>query len=312
MTNALDYVRTALATWRSRYGDATLHNQCQRFDGYYWQEAYQGNDDIAVYPSAQAAANASSMFTTWINDPKITAGDLLYWWYGSAGHVGTVVGFDNGRTLVSHTANTGDTVLGFTNNVKISHADTLDLSFRGASHTNGANRVRNVDPWYVNSGGGAPAGNDGQVVDLGNDNWYWYNNANDAENHWNVRGGNRGGGPMLSGPYPVNEISAGGAIRVRSQANGVVWLAPEARALITGSPAAPSTSTLALEGAWYWFDSAADAQAGNRPHGGKYDGEKMLVGTYPVLQIAPNGAIQVRANDGSGPWVNSLASEYLR
>lgn len=315
MTNAIDVAQGAVNLWRQYHGNESLHNQCQRYDGYYWQWAYQGNDNIATYSTAQLAADNSVMFTTSINDPAIQTGDLLYWWYGSAGHVGTVVGRDGGRVLVTQTANTGDNLKDLGNNVKVSHADTLALSFRGASHTNGRNIQRTgLASWDLNTGGGTPAGGGGtgQIVDLGSQSWYWYKSAGEAERHQNVHGGKYTGEGMLSGPYPVLSISGGGAINVQSQSVGNVWLAPEAQAYITGGTApAPVQRTINLTSPWYWYNSADDAQATRNVHGGKYTGEPMLSGKYNVIQIAGNGAIQVRANDGSGPWLNSAASPYL-
>lgn len=154
MANALDVAKHALALWRSNHGNASLDQQCQRYDGYYWQWAYQGNENIHTYGTATAAARASSMFTYNINDASISPGDLVYWDWGTDGHVGTVIGRQNGRTLVTHTSSRGDTVLSLTNNVKVSHADSIPLSFIGVSHTNGANiRRTGLSGWP--SGGGA-------------------------------------------------------------------------------------------------------------------------------------------------------------
>lgn len=140
--NALDIAKQALALWRGNYGNESLDQQCQRFDGYYWQWAYQGNENIRTYGTATAAARASEMFTHDINDASISPGDLVYWDWGTDGHVGTVIGRQNGRTLVTHTSSRGDTVLSLTNNVKVSHADSIPLTFIGVSHTNGSNARR--------------------------------------------------------------------------------------------------------------------------------------------------------------------------
>ena len=146
--NGLELAQRALQLWKQNRGNESTYMQCQRFDGYYWQWAWQGNDSIQAYPSATDAANASVMFTTNVNDPAITPGDLLYWWWDPYGHVATAVGWDGGRLLVSNTARMGDTVLALRNDVKISHADTISLRFRGASHTNGRNRRRTgVTAW---------------------------------------------------------------------------------------------------------------------------------------------------------------------
>ena len=142
MNDGLFYTNRALDLWVENRGNESTYMQCQRFDGYYWQWAWQGNDSIRAYPSATDAANDSVMFTTNVNDPAITPGDLLYWWWDPYGHVCTAVGWDGGRLLVSNTARMGDTVLALRNGVKISHADTISLRFRGASHTNGRNLPR--------------------------------------------------------------------------------------------------------------------------------------------------------------------------
>lgn len=140
--NGLDVTNLALDLWAEYRGDESTYMQCQRFDGWYWQAAWQGNENVTAYPSATDAANASAMFTTDVNDPAITPGDLLYWWWDPYGHICTAVGWDGNRLLVSNTARMGDTYLALRNGVKISHADTISLSFRGASHTNGSNAAR--------------------------------------------------------------------------------------------------------------------------------------------------------------------------
>lgn len=140
--NALDLVDGALDKWIGLHGNESLDQQCQRFDGYYVQWEYQGNENIQQYPSATAAGNATSFYTYNINDPAIKPGHLIYWHWGSEGHVGTVMGRHEGRTLVSHTSSKGDTVLQLSNHVKISHADTIGLTFRGVSRTDGRNVER--------------------------------------------------------------------------------------------------------------------------------------------------------------------------
>lgn len=153
--NALDVAKGALAKWRANYGNASLDQQCQRYDGYYWQWEYQGNENIRTYPTATAAGNAASFYTYDINDPVIKPGHLVYWHWGSEGHVGTVVGRHNGKTLVTHTSSKGDTVLALTNNVKVSHADTINLTFRGVSRTDGRNVERvGLTAWSPDGGGG--------------------------------------------------------------------------------------------------------------------------------------------------------------
>lgn len=152
--NGLELTQRAVDLFRSIYGNKSTKGLCQKFDGYYWQWAWQGNENgIQIYGSAKLAADASAMFTTDINSPDIEPGDLLYWHYvdskgNNYGHVCTAVGRDGARVLVSNTATTGDAYKALTNDVKISHADTINLKFRGASHTNGKNARRTgVTAW---------------------------------------------------------------------------------------------------------------------------------------------------------------------
>ena len=151
--NTYQVTEQAVSLWRSLHGNETLDQQCQRFDGYYWQWAWAGTEaGIRSYPTATAAANASVMYSTRVNEPGVSPGDLANWWWNPEGHVGTVIGVDNGRVLVSHTSSKGDTVVKFSNNVKISHADTIGLSFRGYSKTNGANLQRTgLSAWPSNN-----------------------------------------------------------------------------------------------------------------------------------------------------------------
>lgn len=58
--------------------------------------------------------------------------------------------------------------------------------------------------------------------------FYWYDHPTDAEKHQDVHGKRRGES-MLSGQYTVLETSKGGAFKVRSGANGVVWVSPLAK-----------------------------------------------------------------------------------
>lgn len=157
--NALDVAKEALRLWRANHGNASLDQQCQRYDGYYWQWAYQGNENIRTYGTATAASNASTMYSTNINDANAAPGDIANWYWNPEGHVGTVIGHDNGRVLVTHTSSKGDTVLSLTNHVKVSHADTIGLTFRGYSKTNGANAQRSgLSAWNGNGGGGGGGG----------------------------------------------------------------------------------------------------------------------------------------------------------
>lgn len=53
---------------------------------------------------------------------------------------------------------------------------------------------------------------------------YWYRSAADADKLRNARGGNRGGGIMLSGPYKIRAVHANGSIQVLSNSVGLVWI----------------------------------------------------------------------------------------
>lgn len=155
--NGLQLIQAALLEWRKNHGDETLYNKCQWFDGWYVQWAFEGfstasEKSIEVYRTAQIAADASRMVSgiTGVNDPDITTGMRLYFKYAEPGHVVTAVGWDGKRLLVSNTANGGDVVKKLTNNVKIHHADTINLPFIGASRTNGDNKpIVGVTPYVI-------------------------------------------------------------------------------------------------------------------------------------------------------------------
>ena len=135
--------QAALRRWREVHGNESLNQQCIRYDGYYWQWVYQGNENIRSYDTATAAADASPMYTTKVNDPNARPGDLWYWYWYPEGHVGPVLGHDkDGRDLVTHTSSSGDLVEQWSNNVRISHADTIPHKFRGGSHKYGSNVER--------------------------------------------------------------------------------------------------------------------------------------------------------------------------
>lgn len=163
---ALDIARNAVAKWRQYHGNESLYNQCQRYDGYYWQWAWAGTEaGIRVYASAKDAAAASAMFTKNLNDSSISPGDLVYWHFSKYGHVGTVIGRDGNRTMVTQTGSVGDSILDLGNHVKVSHADTLPLTVQGVSHTNGANRRRTgMEPY--NRGNPSFAGTGGTVTTI--------------------------------------------------------------------------------------------------------------------------------------------------
>lgn len=307
--NGLDLIRATLAEWRKNRGNETTFYKCQHFDGWYVQWALQGfRDDrsIRVYSTAQIAADASPIFTRHINDKAIQAGDRLYFRYGVPGHIVTAVGWDGDRLLVSNTANGGDTVIALTNNVKIHHADTIDLPFIGASRQNGSNRGIRVEN-YIH-GAGTPAGNPQptgdtrQWIDL--TNWYWYTNPTDAQAKRSFRK------PLLEGRYPVIGRDANGAVQVLSNSLGRIWVHSSA---LGGAPApapapAPAGGTRVRLGGerWYWYLNADDAGA-MRNVQGKRRGQIMLEGDYPIIARAGNGAIQVLSNSMGRVWLHPSA-----
>ena len=145
MASALDISKKAVSLWRSVHGNENLYGQCQRFSGFYEQWAWSGKDTgIHTYWNATAAADASRMYETRnINSASVKPGDQVFWWWNPDGHVATVLGRQNGRTVVSHTGTKShDVIARLGNGVVVSHADTITLPFRGLSRTNGANRQR--------------------------------------------------------------------------------------------------------------------------------------------------------------------------
>lgn len=233
--NALDVARDAVAKWRTIHGNESLYNQCQRYDGYYWQWAWAGSEHgIVTYSSAAAAANASAMYTTDVNAAGVGPGNLIYWDWGQYGHVGTVIGRDGGRTLCTHTATRGDTVMSLGNHVKVSHADSLGFPVRGVSPTNGKNRPRTgMDPYLIGSvAGGGGGGSTGQTVDL-RAGWAWYTNDRDAVNERNPHGPKWTGEKLAVGVYPVIGRGYGGAIQIRANDGSAIWISPKAAHLIS-------------------------------------------------------------------------------
>ncbi|GAB2702419.1 hypothetical protein BKA24_001679 [Microbacterium marinum] len=65
----------------------------------------------------------------------------------------------------------------------------------------------------------------GREIVLGS--WYWYATAAAAVAMRGKRGKGKGQ-TMLSGPYTIRKVASNGAILVRSNANGDVWLHPSA------------------------------------------------------------------------------------
>lgn len=327
MTNALDLAKKAVAAWKKNRGNQSTYLKCQHFDGWYMQWAYEGftseaERSIVIYPTAIAAARASKIFTKDLNDPAIVAGDLVYWNWGSKGHVASVIGRDGDRVLVTHTSYTGDVVMHLGANVRVSHADTLSLDVYGVSHTNGLNEPRKgLTPYNINQpkpnapSKPKPAPSSGSSstakIDL-RDGWAWYDSASEAKAERNPHGPAWTREQLARSVYQVLEIASNGAIKVRANDGSSIWISPKAKHLIKGTvvkkPSAPAPKpatkrTINFDGR-AWYDSAAEAKAERNPHGPKWTREKYLIGTYPVVKIDRNGAVQVRAKDGSLVWVS--------
>lgn len=148
--NGLELTEKALDLWNDIHPGESLYLQCQRMS-WYFQWAYQGDENIVTYGTALKAAKASKMFTTKVNDPSIKAGDELFWDVGTDGDVATCVGRSStGRVLVAATAKSGDTVKSLSNHVVIRHADTQPWPFLGASRANGKNKPKSgIVDWPV-------------------------------------------------------------------------------------------------------------------------------------------------------------------
>lgn len=149
MANSIDVSRDALRRFQAyRGGSPSSYLWCQAL-AYWWVVAARGTESGArTYPTAKAAANASSMFTHSINDSSLQPGDMLFWNWSTDGHVAVVVGRQNGRTLAVHTGASGaDIVLDLGYSYTVCHADTIRLSFLGASHRNGSNPQVTATPW---------------------------------------------------------------------------------------------------------------------------------------------------------------------
>jgi hypothetical protein len=283
--NGLDLIRAALAEWRKNRGNETTFYKCQHFDGWYVQWALQGfRDDrsIRVYGTAQIAADASPIFTRHINDKAIQAGDRLYFRYGVPGHIVTAVGWDGDRLLVSNTANGGDTVIALSNNVKIHHADTIDLPFIGASRQNGSNRGIRVEN-YIH-GGGSPAGNpqpegDGrQWIDL--TGWYWYTNPVSAQAKTGFRR------PLLEGPYPVIGRDPNGAVQVLSNSLGRIWVHSSALGSAPAPAPAEKRRWVDLKTNWITYGTKEQAMNASRADRQEVSGQHVIVegdGPYKIF-----------------------------
>lgn len=62
---------------------------------------------------------------------------------------------------------------------------------------------------------------------------------------------------------------------------------------------------------WAWYTSAGDAVSMRNPHGKRWTGESYANGEYDVLGIEGNGAIKIRANDGSEIFIHPSARENI-
>lgn len=141
MANALDVAKNALRRYHAYHGySKDVYGWCQAL-AYWCLVAARGSENgLRTYPTARAANIASSKFTRNVNDASIQPGDMLFWDWPNDDHVGMAVGRQNGRVLVAHTGVRGsDTVLDLGSSWKISHADSINLTFDGASRTNGTN-----------------------------------------------------------------------------------------------------------------------------------------------------------------------------
>lgn len=291
----LAIIQKALSLYASIRGVQTLYGFCQRFAGYYMLWAATGTEQgIVTYPSASRAADDSIMFTTDANDPAIEPGDMLYWRWGTAGHVAVAVGRDlgNGRVLVVHTGTrSADVVLDLPNTVLISHADTMGLDFRGASRTNGRNadlpalEAYNIGAAVTAAPSATPAPAASPLVVTLSAAWYVFPTADAAIN---AQRGHRG--PTVpAGTYQVLEQS-GGATRIAAG-----WLHPKAAAYITGgnAPAAPSAPVeryVRISEPWFVFPSEGAARAAQRGH----RGPTIPAGDYRI--VSGNGPYELEGS----------------
>lgn len=131
---------------------------------------------------------------------------------------------------------------GFIRGEKVSlNGVTTDLWYRGISGdyfwagnfttpiSEASRGLKDLGVWRAPS---KPAPAKPKPKDLGTlhlPSYYWYDHPRDAEREVDVHGGKYDGRAMLSGPYDVIDVSSGGAFKVRSKANGLVWVSPRAR-----------------------------------------------------------------------------------
>lgn len=310
--NGLEGAQRAVNLWGqySTKNKASAYLYCQSFAGFYVPWAVTGREPSLTYASARLAALASTIFTKDVNSAELQPGDNIFFVWGSDWHVVNVIGRDaSGRTLVVDTSSSGDVVRSLGRHVYIRHADTISLQVYGAARANGKQSRVTFDAWNGDATAAArpaPAASSAQInLSAG---WAWYSSASDAENERNPHGPKWTGEQLARGVYAV--IQAPNAIEIRANDGSAVWISPKARGLINGTvPSAATPAPAAAQrtinfAARAWYNSAAEAKAERNPHGPKWTGEKFLVGTYPVTAIDGNGAVQVRANDGSYVWVS--------
>lgn len=313
--NGLELAKKAVALWRQQHGDASLYLQCQRFDGFYTQSGWAGHWNSRTYASAliasRAARAAGRIYTTDLNDPRIEAGERVYYEFGQYGHVCMVIGRDSGGLLVTNTARAGDDLGQLGNHVKISHAHTLGLKLIGVSSRDGDNlRITGVDMWRPGGGTAAatptPAGQDDRIRLA---NWAWYRSAAEAVALRNPNGREWNGQPYLSGDYDVLGVEGNGAVKIRANDGSTVWAHPSARQHIyyvgtapAPAPAAPAREVFDVPGVgqyFYWqYQNALN---------GDYAANQLLRGgqTLEVVENPGTGPVRVRAADGGLVWVGT-------
>ena len=307
--NGIELAKSAVARWRSQHGNASLYLQCQRFDGYYTQAAWQNNWDVLAYSTAliayKAALASGHIYTTDVNDPRVKVGDRVYYAWGNPGHVGHVVGRDGGRTVITNTAKSGDDLGQLGNHVKFSHADSLGLMVLGISRRDGNNRLITGVELSQFSVVVPP------VITAGDDriklqNWAWYANPNDAIAMRNPHGKRWTGESYLNGDYDVLGIEGNGAIKIRANDGSTVWAHSSARPNIyyASTPSTLPTPSVRYfdvpSGGQYFYNKYENALNGN------YDPRQIMYGGSRVVVENPGtGPVRIKANDGTLVWVGT-------
>lgn len=312
--NGLEFQKGTVQRWRGEKGDVSTYLLCQKFDGFYTQAQFQGNWDVMAYASAATAANAARangrIYTTDLNDPRIEAGEKVYYTWNPYGHVCTIIGRDSGGLLVTNTANAGDDLGQLGNHVKISHAHTLGLPIIGISSRDGNNPHITGVSMYLPSG--APATSSPPTANSGDDrikleNWAWYTSASDAVATRNPHGKRWTGEPYLKGDYDVLGIESNGAIRIKANDGSTVWVHPSARQniyYVAGGTPRPSTQNVVYfdvpASGQYYYNKYENALNGN------YDPNQIMYGGSRVVVENPGtGPVRIKANDGSLVWVGT-------